>query len=387
MTRHDPLKINRRRALVGRITALTLAAAFVSPTAVESKSKQDGPIDKRLVEVARFKHQVTGVTVSQDGRIFVNFPRWTEDVPVSVAEVMKDGSLKAYPNETWNSWRNMKANELPPQDRFVCVQSVVADKRGSLWIVDAAAPNTEKTIKGGPKLVQVDLKSNTVKHLFAIPPAVADPASYLNDVRIAPDGAFAYMTDSGAPGGIVVVDLKSGKSWRALSDHPSTQAEPSVVVKVGGKPLRRPDGRQPMFNADSIEMSPNGKYLIWQALTGRTLYRIKTDDLQHAADPSFARTLMPEVYAQNEPNDGLWMDKEGRLYTSALQENAIKRIDPDGKKKTLIIDSRMRWPDTFSQGPDGSIYITASHIQDSPWFHPEGWTDNRFTLFKFLPPE
>jgi sugar lactone lactonase YvrE len=386
MTKLDPFKFTRL-SLVGYTTVLSLAFAFLPAFAAENTAQQGEKIDKQLVEVAQFKHQVTGVTVSENGRIFVNFPRWTEDVPVSVAEVMKDGSLKPYPNDTWNSWRNVNANQLPPQDRFVCVQSVVADKRGSLWIVDPAAPNSEKTIKGGPKLVQVDLKSDTVKQVFAIPPDVAGPASYLNDIRIAPDGAFAYMTDSGMPGGIVVVDLKSGKSWRALSDHPSTQAEPTVVVKTDGKPLRRPDGRQPVFNADSIEMSPDGQYLIWQALTGQTLYRISTEDLRKAADPDFAKTLTPEVYAKNEPNDGLWMDKEGRLYVSALQDNAVKRIDSELKKETLIVDSRLRWPDTFSQGPDGSIYVTASHIQDSPWFHPEGWTNNRFTLFKFRPPE
>lgn len=63
-----------------------------------SEAKND-----RLQQVAKFDHQVTGVTISEDGRIFVNFPRWTEDVPISVAEVMKDGSIKPYPNDEWNS--------------------------------------------------------------------------------------------------------------------------------------------------------------------------------------------------------------------------------------------------------------------------------------------
>src|ERR1700761_8172489 len=59
--------------------------------------------DSRLQAVATFAHQVTGVTVAPDGRIFVNFPRWTEDAPVSVAELMPDGSTKPYPNEEWNA--------------------------------------------------------------------------------------------------------------------------------------------------------------------------------------------------------------------------------------------------------------------------------------------
>src|ERR1700710_414524 len=81
-------------------------------------------VAQTLSKVARFGHQVTGVAISADGRRFVNFPRWTEDAPVSVAEVMKDGSLYPYPDVRWNSWRNSKASELPVSDYFVCVQSI-----------------------------------------------------------------------------------------------------------------------------------------------------------------------------------------------------------------------------------------------------------------------
>jgi pimeloyl-ACP methyl ester carboxylesterase len=93
-----------------------------------------------LTQVAQFDHQVTGVAVTADGRRFVNFPRWTDDAPISVAEVMKDGSLKPYPDAKWNNWRNARANELPVGDYFVCVQSVVADGHGNLWVLDPGAP-------------------------------------------------------------------------------------------------------------------------------------------------------------------------------------------------------------------------------------------------------
>jgi sugar lactone lactonase YvrE len=345
-----------------------------------------GSTDKRLEEVAKFDHQVTGVTVTEDGRIFVNFPRWSEDVPVSVAEVQKDGSIKPYPNDEWNSWRNVRMNEVTPGDHFVTVQSVVADGRGSLWVVDAAAPNSEKVIKGGPKLLQIDLKTNAVKRTYAFGTDVAGPASYLNDVRISPDGKFGYMTDSGSPGALVIVDLASGKAWRALSDDASTQADPTVVVTTDGKPLKRPDGRGPMFNADGIALSPDGRLLYFQALTGKTLYRIDTAVLQNPSATPEQITAKLEKIATTEPSDGFWMDKSGRLFLSTMQSDSIKMLTPDNKLETVLTDSRLRWPDTFSQGPDVEIYITASHIQDSPWFHTGGWTDDSFTLFKFQPP-
>src|SRR3954451_4486461 len=62
--------------------------------------------DSRLQSVATFDHQVTGVTVAPDGRIFVNLPRWTEDPPVSVAKLIPEEPTKPYPNEEWNAWRN-----------------------------------------------------------------------------------------------------------------------------------------------------------------------------------------------------------------------------------------------------------------------------------------
>jgi sugar lactone lactonase YvrE len=383
----------RASSAVSRVAVAAVLMSLAQPASTQtfdkltSKAKElvaplTGRTDERLQEVATFDHQVTGVTVSEDGRIFVNFPRWSEDVSVSVAEVMKDGSIKPYPDDEWNAWRNAKMSEISPQDHFVTVQSVVADQKGSLWVVDPAAPNSEKTVKDGPKLVQIDLKTNTVKRVYPFSPAIAGPASYLNDVRIAPDGAFAYFTDSGSPGGLVVLDLHSGKAWRALSDDPSTQAEKGVIVETDGKALRRPDGRQPQFNADSVALSLDGKILYWKALTGKTMYRIPVDALQKAeTDPT---AVLPEKVAETEPTDGLWIDKQNRIYLSTMKNNGIKILGPDGKVTPLLEDARLRWPDTFAQGPDGTMYVTASHIQDSPWFNPS-WTDKSFTLFKFAP--
>lgn len=373
--------------LVGAIGAAHTQSAMqdIKAKAERIISPITGNKDDRLQEVAKFDHQVTGATVSESGRIFVNFPRWSEDVPISVAEVMKDGSIKAYPDDEWNKWRNLTMAGVTPGDHFVTVQSVVADGRGSLWVVDPAAPNTEKTIKDGPKLVQIDLATNSVKRIYAMAPDVAGPASYLNDVRISPDGKFAYMTDSGSPGGIVVADLQSGKAWRVLSGDTSTEMEKDAVVVVDGNPLKRPDNRQPMFNADGIALSPDGSMLYWQALTGKTLYKIDTNLLQAAASKPDAANGKAEKVATTEPVDGLWMDKSGKMFLSSIGDNAVKSLNSDGTLKTELTDARLRWPDTFAQGPDGALYVTASHIQDSPWFHPTGWTDKNFTLFKFMP--
>ena len=336
-----------------------------------------------LTEVARFDHQVTGVAVTADGRRFVNFPRWTDDAPISVAEVAKDGSLRPYPDARWNAWRNARANELSVGDHFVCVQSIVPDGHGNLWVLDPGAPGNEKILPGAPKLVRIDLATNQVTKTILVPEDVALQGTYLNDIRFSPDGKIGYITDSGTRGAIIVVDLDSGRSWRALDGHASTQVDKNVTVALDGKPLRRPDGRQPMFSADGIAISGDGKTLYYQALTGRTLYGIDTAMLhQNVAEPQRAAAV--RTIAQTHVADGLWMSKAGVLYLTSPTDYSIKRLNGTSVE-TVLTDRRLRWPYTFSEGPDGRMYVTASHIQDTHWFTPGAPASIRTQLFSFSP--
>ncbi len=374
-----------------RITPMFLALVFAgaglssgpapaqTQTAQGAQETQSAPrrAESVLQQAAQFEHQVTGVTVSERGRIFVNFPRWTEDAPVSVAEVMKDGSLRPYPNDQWNAWRNVRRDELDPSDHWVCVQSVVADGRGSVWVLDPAAPAVDGLVPGGPKLVRIDLATDRVAQVIRFGQDVAIPGSYLNDVRFSRDGRYAYLTDAGQRGALVVVDLASGKARRVLDGHPSTQPEKGVVVRTDGKPLRYPDGRPVLFAADSIALSSDGAWLYWKALTGTTLYRIRTAALARGlAGEDVSSQVQP--YGKVGPTDGLWIDRRtgtggDTLYLTSIEDNAVKARDlaqgPGGGLRTVVQDPRLRWPDTFSQGPDGSLYVTASRIQDSAFFN------------------
>ena len=213
-------------------TVTLLFGTLLATTSMAQQSAAPSQGTAQLQQVTSFEHQVTGVTVSKDRRIFVNFPRWTEDAPISVAEVTRDGQIKPYPDDEWNSWRNAKKNQMPAGDHFVCVQSVVADAHGNLWVVDPAAPATAPVLQGGPKLVRIDLKANKVAQVIRFDETVAPQGSYLNDVRFSPDGRHAYLTDAGAKGALVVVVLQNGKARRVLDGHPSTQPEKDVVVKV-----------------------------------------------------------------------------------------------------------------------------------------------------------
>ena len=384
------MSVTRHALAVGAALAASSPVAAQAPATTQPASTQPA-----LTKVAEFDHQVTGVTVSKDGRIFVNFPRWTEDSAVSVAEV-KDGRSVPFPDEGWNAWRNARKDEVSARDHWVCVQSVVAHG-DSLWVLDPAAPAMAALVPEGPKLVEIDLRTNKVARTIAFDTEAAPQGSYLNDVRFSPDGKTAYITDSGASGALVVVDLGSGRARRLLDGEPSTQPDKSVTVTYDGRPLRRPDGRGVEFAADGIALSTDGKTLYWQAIKGKTLYAIPTEALTGwmtsavvpaaLADRTLAGKI--EVVGENGPADGLIIGRDGRMYVSSPQDDAVKVRDLSAKGSaltTIVQDPRLRWPDTFGEGPDGTIYVTTSRIQDSAFYKPDAPAALPTQLWSFKPP-
>ena len=106
---------------------------------------------------------LTGVTVSHTGRIFVNFPKWGDEVAYTVAEV-RDGQTVAYPNQEIN-----QTNMQDQASTLVSVQSVVVDPADRLWILDTGSIMFQPTELGGPKLVCVDLETDRVVQTVLFP--------------------------------------------------------------------------------------------------------------------------------------------------------------------------------------------------------------------------
>ncbi|MGC4761895.1 L-dopachrome tautomerase-related protein [Micromonospora sp. DT46] len=310
----------------------------------------------------------TGVSVSHTGRIFVNFPKWGDEVPATVVE-LRDGREVPFPDERWNS-----PSGDDDAEAFVSVQSVVVDPADRLWVLDTGSPMFRPTTPGGPKLVRVDLDTDTVAQVITFPTDVALPSTYLNDVRFdlrRGEAGTAYITDSSdsGPNGIIVVDLASGASWRRLHDHPSTKAEPLETFRpvVEGRPfLERPADGPPKpvtMGADGIAISADGSRLHYCPLASRRWYSVSTDALtdRSTADDQVAASVVDEG-DKGGASDGLETDDAGRLYLTSYEHDAVLRRLPDGGYETVAHDPRLLWPDTMSVASDGHLYVTANQL-------------------------
>jgi sugar lactone lactonase YvrE len=336
----------------------------------------------------------TGVTVSHKGRIFVNFPRWGDEVPFTVAEV-REGKAIAYPDEAMN--------QTDPHDpaadagALVSVQSVVVDPADRLWILDTGSPMFQPTKYGGPKLLCVDLKANQVIKKILFPQNVALPTTYLNDVRFdlqrGKEG-IAYITDSAqnGPNGIIVVDLASGESWRRLNDHPSTKVEDlrTFLPIVEGRPFlvkQHEDGSTKLaanMGSDGIAISATGEWLYYCPLASRRLYSVSTEALSNrSVDDEYVSRTVKDEGDKGGASDGLESDAEGRIYVTNYEHNSIMRRNPNGEWETTVHDPRLLWPDTLSLASDGYLYVTANQLHRQARFH--NGSDMRkkpYTLFR-----
>lgn len=353
-----------REFLCVGVSALLVSAAYP-----ESREK---PVGKMEI-VARFTGPMpTGVTVSHGGRIFVNFPRWGDTVPFTVAEV-RNGKSVAYPEARIN-----RLDRSRPGECFVSVQSVVVDPRDRLWILDTGSIKFGPTLANGPKLVGVDLRTNRIFKKIYFPADVALRTTYLNDVRFdlrRGKAGMAFITDSSGsgPNGIVVVDLDSGRTWRRLHEHPTTQAVPRFLPFVEGRPLlSREPGQQPKhikIGSDGIAISRDGERLFYCPLASRRLYSVSVDALadENGSDSAAAETVID--HGEKGASDGLESDSQGRIYVTNYEQNAIHRRLPNGLYETVLQDPRLLWPDTLSVARNGYLYCIANQLHRQPQYH------------------
>ncbi|HET7753716.1 MAG TPA: L-dopachrome tautomerase-related protein [Anaeromyxobacteraceae bacterium] len=363
------MKLGKAAAWLGSGAIAAGVAAYAVKTQLEERRGRPKaspyplarePIGRRLEVVHEFHGAPipTGVTVSRTGRVFICHPRWEDPVAFTVGE-LRDGVEVPFPSA--------ELNDPSHPDHLFSVQSVVVDPSDRLWALDTGSLNMAP-IKGREwaKLVGIDLATGQVVKTIRFPSDVVHRKTYLNDVRFdlrrGAEG-MAFITDSSSKGGIIVVDLASGRSWRKLHDHPSVKPDRTFFALVETTLL------PPFLGSDGISLEASGMRLWFCALSSRAIHSVSLDALadEQLADDEVARTLYTE--RRSFASDGLEADAQGNLYLTDWEHNAVIVRRADGRYETLVEDPRMWWPDTLSVTDDGWLYFTANQLHRLPKLH------------------
>lgn len=327
-----------------------------------------------LETVADLPSPPGNVAVSPDGRVFATLhpegrPGW------NVIELVRGGA-RPWPSEAFQ-------NDPAEPRRFRSVLSLRIDGLNRLWTLDAA----DHGIHPG-RLLGFDLASGAVVHEYVFPREIAGIGSHLNDFQVSADGRWIYIAEAsffGKTPALIVYDTQAQAARRVLERHPSVTAEHYTPVVQGRRMVAaglvsiRP-------GVDSIALDAAGEWLYFAPVTNLHLYRVRTADLR---DPNLAEADLAgrvETWAPKTMSDGITMDSAGTVYITDPEHSAIHALRPDKTLETLLRDDRLRWPDGFSWGPDGWLYVTASALHQIIGRPPWTFDDHApYQIFRFRP--
>jgi len=305
----------------------------------------------QLISVATSNEVWNGVTVSDDGRIFVNFPRLEGDSGMRIGEIV-NGKAVAYPAVSWNGWRP----GTPAEGRFVRTNSLRIGPDGNLWVVDTGTPSMgAPAIPGAAKLVVIGLHSNSVIRTIPLDPVMTSN-SFIDDLRIYANTIF--LTDAGSPA-LVVMDLHSGKGRRVLENDVSTTDQ--VAIRAEGELLSTSDGQPVRIHADQLEVTPDGKWLYFQPASG-PLYRVETRFLLDPAMTAAGLASHVKERYRTPGTGGTCIDAGGNIYVSDVNQSAIFRLTPGGKREDIIRDPRLAWGDALWIDMHGYLWVPVGQL-------------------------
>ena len=335
---------------------------FIIITLLLSVFSGNAQTDYKLEALASFdEHRPTAVAVSREGRVFTNLPysSYSDNTHTnSVLEILADGSQKAFPNTDWNKKTN---DENTISNHFLNVQSLTIDSDNDLWILDTGSPKRKGIIEGGARLIQVDLETNRIQKTITIESKILTSKSYLNDVRIDERQSFAYITDS-VDGGIIVIDLSSGKQKRVLQNLNAITKGSQKTLVIEGISL---NDAVDFYATDGIayDQSNDMVYYQYRPFSGSSaLMGIKTTYLNDFSITDEQLTEKVELVGNTVITDGIKF-KDGYIYLTDLERNAISKYNLETKKLTTVIaSSDISWPDSIDFDEDGNIFFTTAQF-------------------------
>jgi sugar lactone lactonase YvrE len=356
------IRIEKMEVKIMRIARQVLLyaviAAGISPPVTARTQGNYGPPLETVMTFNSFK--LVGIAVSQEGRIFASAPAAQSGNRVIEVDV-RTGTVIPYPDEAWNT-------AGPDTEReWVVPQAMWVDKADHLWVLDSGrAVLTAAGPGANPKLVEFDLTNNKVMHSYGFDGTIA-PTDSLNDVRIDLVRDYAYLTNIGNRGSLVVLELKTGKSRQVLVGDRSTFADPHEHLMIGDRPAEGPNGNPVAVHADGIALSPDAAWVYYRPLTDHNYWRVPTSALIDAELSPAELSSKVQFLGTAEMTGGLIMDRHGTLYGGDLEHSTVVALTvapaTDEVKSRLFIRApgRLSWADGFAIS-QGYLYIADSHL-------------------------
>jgi len=364
---------------------IVLAAGMLA--AAPAAAQEAGTIGPPLETVKAFgdDFRLVGIGVSAEGRVFATAPSSQVRSRFSMVEVdPKTGAVTPYPDAAWNNF----SEQGDGRSQWISVQALWVDKSDHLWALDSSLPRLDQA-RLPPKLVEFDLSTNRVIRRYDFNGVVSAKDS-LNDVRVDSAHGYAYLTNAGNKGSLVVLDLKTGEARQVLVGDRSTFADPSQHLMIGSQIALRPDGSVVAIQADGIALSPDTQFLYYRPLTDHNYWRVPTSALRDATLSPSELSGKVEYLGSAALSGGLIMDAAGTLYGGDLEHRTVVALTmlPDhrlGSKVFVSDPAKLSWADGFAIS-GGYLYIADSHLWEIA-FKNDLPRSGPFTIFKVKLPD
>jgi sugar lactone lactonase YvrE len=380
------MAINLARAVrfdmgwLGLISLVAISAA--APAAAQNALPIPPKVGPPLETVKSFEDdfRLVGIGVSAKGRVFATAPSSDVRSRFSMVEVdPKSGAVTPYPDAAWNNFDEHGDGK----SEWISVQALWVDKSDHLWALDSSSKKVDQE-RLPPKLVEFDLATNKVIREYDFK-GVVSAKDALNDLRIDVAHNYAYLTNAGNRGSLVVLDLKTGASRQVLVGARSTFADPKQHLMFGKEIALKPDGSVTAIHADGIALSPDSRWLYYRPLTDHNYWRVPTAALRDAKLSDNELTDKVEYLGSSALTGGLIMDSEGTLYGGDLENRTVVALHRTPshtlEAKVFASDpSKLSWADGFAIS-GGYLYIADSHLWEVA-FKNNYPRSGPFTIFK-----
>jgi sugar lactone lactonase YvrE len=387
----DPVPGRRRAIATLGGGALGAFGAFGAPLlglVDAARAEADEPAGglAPLETVATFgdDFRLVGIGVSRTGRVFATAPSSIKRSRYSVVEVnTRTGALHPFPNGDWNRYDANASGER----QWISAQAMWCDERDHLWILDSSLGSVDQR-KQPPKVVQFDIDTGRMLRTYTFEGTVT-PKDSINDIRVDLKHGYAYISNAGNQGGVVVTRLSDGKSRLVLAGDRSSVSDPNQHLMFGERIARKPDGGIVVLQTDGIAVSPQRDWLYYRPLTDHHYWRVPTDALIDESLSPGALALRVQYLGDYALTGGLLMSPDGVLYGGDLEHRTVVALTPvvrDGKpalEQRVIVDDpqkRLSWADGFAQQND-YLYISDSHLPETNFSN--GYPrEGKFTIFR-----